>query len=127
MLGVALSVRVGSQAMEGVWEKAVDVSLASQPKARGEEHVRAFYLPSPRSEAFEGGGFVGDVDRGGSCNCEVRGAGCAGVGGRARVMLRDKLRRCCTWRCTGPARTRSVRRTCFLAGGRCGSVEWARC
>ncbi|HEY1100073.1 MAG TPA: cyclase family protein [Myxococcota bacterium] len=35
------------------------------------EHSRAFSLPAASSHAVEGGGFVGDVRRGGSCNCET--------------------------------------------------------
>ena len=33
--------------------------------------ARAFSLPAPTTHAVEGGGFVGDVRRGGSCNCET--------------------------------------------------------
>lgn len=32
---------------------------------------RAFGLPAARTSAVEGGGFIGDVRRGGSCNCET--------------------------------------------------------
>lgn len=35
------------------------------------EAGRAFALPAARTRAVEGGGFVGDVRRGGSCNCET--------------------------------------------------------
>lgn len=35
------------------------------------ESGRAFSLPPARSRAVEAGGFVGDVRRGGSCNCET--------------------------------------------------------
>lgn len=33
--------------------------------------ARAFSLPAPSTRPVEGGGFVGDVRRGGSCNCET--------------------------------------------------------
>jgi hypothetical protein len=33
--------------------------------------ARAFSLPAASTRAVEGGGFVGDVRRGGSCNCET--------------------------------------------------------
>ena len=45
-----------------------DLSL---PIRFGAAHSRAFSLPAASSHAVEGGGFVGDVRRGGSCNCET--------------------------------------------------------
>src|SRR5687768_11683032 len=36
-----------------------------------EERSRAFGLPPASTRAVEGGTFVGDVRRGGSCNCET--------------------------------------------------------
>lgn len=45
-----------------------DLSL---PIRFGAAHSRAFSLPPASSHAVVGGGFVGDVRRGGSCNCET--------------------------------------------------------
>jgi arylformamidase len=48
-------------------DRRVDLSL---PIRFGEKDSRAFFLPAASSSAVEAGGFVGDVRRGGSCNCE---------------------------------------------------------
>jgi arylformamidase len=47
---------------------AVDISIAVRFSA---PTVDAFSLPQPTSAAVVAGGFVGDVRRGGSCNCEM--------------------------------------------------------
>jgi arylformamidase len=36
-----------------------------------EDEGRAFWLPPARTEPVQGGGFIGDVRQGGSCNCET--------------------------------------------------------
>jgi kynurenine formamidase len=64
-----LSLRLGSDVgVEVDLGATVDLSL---PIRFGEHDSRAFSLPPATSAAVEAGGFVGDVRRGGSCNCET--------------------------------------------------------
>jgi arylformamidase len=48
--------------------KAIDISI---PVRFSAPTVDAFSLPQPTSAAVVAGGFIGDVRRGGSCNCEM--------------------------------------------------------
>lgn len=48
--------------------RPIDISI---PLDFHGDQPRAFYLPVATSHAFEAGGFVGDVRRGGSANCET--------------------------------------------------------
>lgn len=50
--------------------RPIDVSMPIV-FARNDGAPRAFGLPPPRSSAVEVGAFIGDVRRGGSCNCET--------------------------------------------------------
>lgn len=68
-MSATLSLRLGSDVgVEVDLGATVDLSL---PIRFGEQDSRAFSLPAATSAAVEGGGFVGDVRRGGSCNCET--------------------------------------------------------
>jgi len=55
-----------SKAFEIDLEKPIDISI---PVGRLQS-PNAFYLPQPEYKTVEAGGFVGDVNRGGSCNVE---------------------------------------------------------
>ena len=46
----------------------IDISI---PLDFGREQPNAFYLPRAEAVAAEGGDFIGDTRRGGSCNCET--------------------------------------------------------
>ena len=46
----------------------IDISI---PLRFGEEQPNAFYLPRAEAVVAEGGDFIGDTRRGGSCNCET--------------------------------------------------------
>jgi arylformamidase len=76
-MSATLSLRLGSDAnADGVGGIDLDVDLGatvdlSLPIRFGEHDSRAFSLPPATSAAVEAGGFVGDVRRGGSCNCET--------------------------------------------------------
>ena len=61
-----LSLRLGSLIVDVARRRDL-----SAPIRFGAAHSRAFSLPAAHSHAVEGGGFVGDVRRGGSCNCET--------------------------------------------------------
>ena len=47
------------------FSKPLDISI---PIRAGDENVNAFYIPPVMFEPFKAGGFVGDVNQGGSCN-----------------------------------------------------------
>lgn len=47
--------------------KKIDLTLP----IRRAKNVNAYYLPEPKFQTFEVEGFIGDVNRGGSCNVEV--------------------------------------------------------
>jgi hypothetical protein len=54
------------------WDVDVDGAIdVSMPIRFDADSGRAFHLGPARTAAVEGGGFVGDVRRGGSCNCET--------------------------------------------------------
>ncbi|MCB0712723.1 MAG: cyclase family protein [Ignavibacteriae bacterium] len=48
--------------------KPIDISI---PLKFGEAQPNAFYLPRAEAVVAEGGDFIGDTRRGGSCNCET--------------------------------------------------------
>ena len=78
-MSATLSLRLGADAnADGAGDRNLDVDVdlgatvdLSLPIRFGEPDSRAFSLPAATSAAVEGGGFVGDVRRGGSCNCET--------------------------------------------------------
>jgi kynurenine formamidase len=68
--------RFGSDPTVGSDGRDVDIDLGatvdlSVPIVFGKPDSRAFSLPAATSAAVEAGSFVGDVRRGGSCNCET--------------------------------------------------------
>jgi arylformamidase len=68
--------RFGSDPTVGSDVRDVDIDLdatvdLSLPIVFGKHDSRAFSLPPATSAAVEAGSFVGDVRRGGSCNCET--------------------------------------------------------
>jgi kynurenine formamidase len=56
----------------GAWDVDVDAAVdISVPVRFDRDDGRAFHLGPARTAAVQGGAFVGDVRRGGSCNCET--------------------------------------------------------
>ncbi len=59
------SIQIGERTVRVDFSKPLDLSI---PIRAGEENVNAFHMPPVRFEAFQAGGFIGDVNQGGSCN-----------------------------------------------------------
>lgn len=59
------SIQVGEKKFRVDFSKPLDISI---PIRAGDKNVNAFYIPPVKFEPFEANGFIGDVNRGGSCN-----------------------------------------------------------
>lgn len=65
---VNITVTIANQAYTVDTANPIDISI---PLVFGGEQPNAFYLPRAEAVVAEGGDFVGDTRRGGSCNCET--------------------------------------------------------
>lgn len=62
-----ISIDLGGTAYEADLAAGLDITIPVRLSGAG---VRAFHIPAPAGIPIEGGTFVGDVRRSGSCNCE---------------------------------------------------------
>tara|TARA_B000000557_G_C20805403_1_gene457459 strand:- start:599 stop:1426 length:828 start_codon:yes stop_codon:yes gene_type:complete len=61
-------ITLGGSTYRAHWGAAIDLAL---PVNFEKQNPSFFDLPQPRITAVEGGGFIGDTQRGGSCNCST--------------------------------------------------------
>ncbi len=93
-----LTLDIGARQYIVAVDDPIDISI---PLVFGSDRPNAFYLPTAAAVVAEGGDFIGDTRRGGSCNCETvtlnpHGNGthteCVGHLSRQRLAVRDQLR-----------------------------------
>lgn len=63
-----MTVTINNQQYDIALSKPLDISI---PICFGEEQLSAFGAPPAQKQAYASGDFLGDVSKGGSCNCET--------------------------------------------------------
>ncbi|MFT4973578.1 MAG: arylformamidase [Saprospiraceae bacterium] len=65
-----ISIQINSKSIQGTADlnNPIDISI---PLKNGKNNPNTFFLPSPKIGPIIGENFVGDVNQGGSCNCDT--------------------------------------------------------